>query len=67
MKIFKCLIMVIIILTTNVFCLKVQTFDTTRYYGKMNYVFANVDKSQVTTGMLIDNGIEFLDLENFTG
>jgi hypothetical protein len=33
----------------------------------MNYVFANVDKSQVTTGMLRDYGIEFLNLENFTG
>lgn len=44
-----------------------QTYDTTQYYGKMNYVFTNVDKSLITTGILKDYGIEFLNLDNYTG
>lgn len=44
-----------------------QTYDTTQYYGKMNYVFHHVDKSQVSTGLLRDYGIEFLNLDNYTG
>ena len=39
-----------------------QTYDTTQYYGKMNYVFANVNKTLVTTGLLKDYGIDFLNL-----
>jgi hypothetical protein len=44
-----------------------QTYNTTQYYGKMNYVFSNVNKSQITTGMLKDYSIEFLNLANYTG
>ncbi|MBN8835527.1 MAG: hypothetical protein ABS68_04555 [Niastella sp. SCN 39-18] len=44
-----------------------QSYDTTNYYGKMNYVFHYVNKSLVTTGMLRDYGIEFLNLDNYTG
>ena len=44
-----------------------QTFDTTNYYGKMNYVFYNVDKTPITSGILRDYGIEFLSLDNFPG
>ncbi|MDP1764833.1 MAG: hypothetical protein Q8L07_13200 [Sediminibacterium sp.] len=44
-----------------------QTYDTTQYYGKMNYVFANVNKTLVTTGLLKDYGIDFLNLDNYTG
>lgn len=44
-----------------------QSFDTTTYYGKMNYVFYYVDKSQVATGLLRDYGIEFNNLDNYTG
>jgi hypothetical protein len=44
-----------------------QTYDTTQYYGKMNYVFQYVDKIQITTGFLRDYGIEFLNLDNYQG
>ncbi|HEX7847915.1 MAG TPA: hypothetical protein VF476_19075, partial [Chitinophagaceae bacterium] len=44
-----------------------QTYDTTQYYGMMNYVFHHVDKSQVATGLLRDYGIEFLNLDNYIG
>ena len=47
--------------------LKAQSYDTTSYYGKMNYVFHYVNKSLVSTGMLRDYGIEFLNLDNYTG
>lgn len=44
-----------------------QTYDTTAYYGKMNYIFQHVDKSQVTTGLLRDYSIDFLNPDNYTG
>jgi len=44
-----------------------QAYDTTTYYGKMGYIFSNVDRSQITTGLLRDFGIDFLDLDNFSG
>ena len=44
-----------------------QSYDTTNYYGKMNYVFHHVNKSQITTGLLRDYGIEFLNLDNYAG
>lgn len=51
------------------FVLKIQSqsYDTTNYYGKMNYVFHYVDKGLVNTGMLRNYGIEFLNLDNYTG
>jgi hypothetical protein len=44
-----------------------QSYDTTQYYGKMNYIFHYLDKSLVSSGMLRDYGIEFLNLDNYTG
>lgn len=44
-----------------------QNYDTTKYYGKMNYIFHYTDKTIVTSGILRDYGIEFLNLDNYTG
>jgi hypothetical protein len=33
----------------------------------MNYVFHHVNKSQIITGLLRHYGIEFLNLDNYTG
>ena len=33
----------------------------------MNYVFHYVNKNQIATGLLRDYGIEFLNLDNYTG
>ncbi len=44
-----------------------QTFDTTTFYGKMNYIFENVSHTQITTGLLRDYGIDFLNLDDYTG
>ncbi len=44
-----------------------QSYDTTTFYGKMDYAFDNVDKSQIPTGLLWDFGIELSRLDNFTG
>lgn len=43
--------------------------DTTTFYGKMNYVFqhTNTSTSQISTGLLEDYGIDFLNLDNYTG
>jgi hypothetical protein len=41
--------------------------DTTSFYGKMNYVFYYVDKSQITSGILKEYGMDFLNLENYSG
>ena len=48
------------------FC-KAQTYDTTTYYGKMNFIFNNISHTQITTGLLRDYGIDFLNLDNYTG
>lgn len=50
----------------STFCFA-QTYDTTQYFGKMNYVFQSVNKSQITSGILRDYGMEFLNLDNYTG
>jgi hypothetical protein len=44
-----------------------QTYDTTEYYGKLNYTFHHVNKSIIGTGILKDYGIEFLELDNYGG
>ena len=58
-----------ILISVVLLCLKAksQTFDTTQYYGKMNYVFEHVYKNLVSTGLLRDYGIEFLNLDNYSG
>lgn len=64
-KIFTLLAMTLLLLTRN--DVYAQTYDTTNYYGKMNYIFQYVDKSQVTTGLLRDYSIDFLNPDNYTG
>lgn len=44
-----------------------QVYDTTQYYGKMNYVFHHVNKTPITTGLLKEYGIEFLNFDNYNG
>jgi len=39
--------------------------DTTQYDGKINDVFANINKTPITTGLLRDYGIDFLNLDNY--
>ena len=46
---------------------KAQTYDTTTYYGKMNFIFNNISHTQITTGLLRDYGIDFLNLDDYTG
>jgi hypothetical protein len=40
-----------------------QTYDTTTYYGKMAYIFNNIDRTPITTGLLRDYGIDFMNLK----
>jgi hypothetical protein len=42
----------IMMLQMHSYCYAQTTYDTTQYFGKMNYVFANVNKSLVTSGIL---------------
>ncbi len=44
-----------------------QSFDTTQFYGKNNYLFQHIDKTPITTGLLRDYGIDFQELNNYTG
>lgn len=41
--------------------------DTTNYFGMSNYMFKYLDKSQVTTGLMSDYGIELMDLAGYNG
>ncbi len=43
-----------------------QSYDTTQFYGKNNYLFQHIDKSPITTGLLRDYGIDFQELDNYT-
>ena len=58
-----CLLVSIILFTTA----KSQTIDTTTYSGKMNYLFQNIDQTPITSWLLRDYGINFLNLDNYTG
>ncbi len=40
------------------------TYGTSSYYGKMNYIYAHVDKSAIPTGLLLDYGIDFMEVSN---
>ena len=44
-----------------------QTETDTTFFTQMNYIFANVDKSKVPYGILRDFGMEFTNIENYSG
>lgn len=44
-----------------------QTEVNTSFAARMNYIFANLDKSKVPYGVLRDYGMEFTNLENYNG
>lgn len=44
-----------------------QTETDTTFYTQMNYIFSNVDKSKVPYGILRDFGMEFTNIENYSG
>ncbi len=44
-----------------------QSYDTTSFYGKMNNLYSNINKAPITTGLLRDYGIDFQNLDNYTG
>jgi hypothetical protein len=68
MKIFKTIILsIIMLLSFNSSFSQTNGYDTTQYYGKMNWIYYNVNTSLVTTGLLRDYGIDFLNLDNYTG
>jgi hypothetical protein len=46
---------------------KAQGYDTTTYYGKNKFLYNNLDRSLISTGLLREYGIDFLNLENYTG
>ncbi|RWU07373.1 T9SS type A sorting domain-containing protein [Pedobacter chitinilyticus] len=41
--------------------------DTTSYYGKSQYIFQRVDRNQISSGLLSEYGVEFLNLANYNG
>lgn len=44
-----------------------QGYDTTTFYGKMNYTFAPLNKAFINTGLLREYGIDFENPDNYTG
>ncbi len=42
-------------------------YDTTTFYGKMNYTFAPLNKALINTGLLREYGIDFENPDNYTG
>lgn len=45
----------------------IKAQDTTSFYGKSQYIFEHVDKNQISSGLLSEYGIEFLELANYNG
>ncbi len=45
---------------------KAQTsnFDSTSFYAKSNLVYGNLDKTKITTGLLREYGIDFINQDN---
>jgi hypothetical protein len=41
--------------------------DTTTFFGKSNYMFQHLDKNQISSGLMSDYGVEFMDLANNDG
>ncbi len=37
------------------------------FYNRVSYVFQHVDTAPVSTGLLLDCGVEFMNLGNFDG
>lgn len=66
-KIKHLLFSIFLIATTNSSYAQTYGYDTTQYYGKMNWIYYNINTSLVTTGLLRDYGIDFLNLDNYTG
>jgi hypothetical protein len=66
MRTCKMILMSVAMLMAQTLCFS-QAYDTTTYYGKMNFTFGNLDRTQIGTGYLREYGIDFLSLENFTG
>lgn len=44
-----------------------SSFDSTTFYANSNYVYGNLDKAKVTTGLLREYGIDFLNQDNYNG
>lgn len=59
----------ICLLLSLILCWACQTLaqDTTSYYGKSQYIFQLVDRSQISSGLLSEYGVEFLNLANYNG
>ena len=66
-KIKRFLFGILLIAATNSSFAQTNGYDTTQYYGKMNWIYYNVNTSLVTTGLLRDYGIDFLNLDNYSG
>jgi mRNA deadenylase 3'-5' endonuclease subunit Ccr4 len=61
----KKLILLLIVITSIFYNVEAQTYDTTTLFGKSGYIFNYVSRTQITTGLLRDYGIDFLNLDNF--
>jgi|HubBroStandDraft_3_1064219.scaffolds.fasta_scaffold43553_2 hypothetical protein len=53
----------------GVICLNTSfaQYDTTTFYGKMNFIFDNLNRTIISTGLLREYGIDYLNLENYNG
>lgn len=45
----------------------IAILDTTTYFGKMEFILSNLDKSKITTGILYDRVFKLAHFEEFTG
>jgi Secretion system C-terminal sorting domain len=48
---------------------KAQTsnFDSTSFYANSNAIYGNLDKTKITTGLLREYGIDFINQDNYNG
>ncbi len=63
----KNLLLLLSICIINLSNAQTAPYDTTTYYGKMGFLFNNLNRTQITTGLLRDYGIDFMNLDNYNG
>ncbi len=44
-----------------------SNFDSTSFYANSNAVYGNLDKTKITTGLLREYGIDFINQDNYNG
>ncbi len=63
----KIFIVVLVLLSFGTTHAQTSNFDSTSFYANSNAVYGNLDKTKITTGLLREYGIDFINQDNYNG